>query len=578
MSQDANQRKRLLTHGLPVGIIALAAFIFGIRAGGGPGPEVSAVERFADAWIAQDFAAMRAEMSPASQAGVSLEELQRTYQAAQQTMTLVAIGTGEARGPLDQAGERVVALPVVIETAAFGEISGELAVPVADGAVAWRESMVFPGLAADERLGRRTEAPERAPILAQDGSKLAEGSATARVTNGTAGVLTGEIGAPPAERAKQMLAQGFPEGTPAGNSGLELAFDGQLAGTPGGELRAIGADETRVLASTKPIRGEPVKTTIDPILQDVAVGALGDLFGGVAVLDARSGDVRALAGVAFSAPQPPGSTMKIVTVVAGLESGVTDIDKEYPVETSNSSVEGYELPNAHDEACGGTLVNSFAHSCNTVFGPMGPEIGAAKFIAVAEKFGFNSPPSLYNDAALAAVQPALSTLPTKIEGELELAFSAIGQGLVLATPLQMASVAQVIANDGVRSPTSIVKDPALKADVGAVEVTSPEIADHVKTMMVEVINSGTGSAGALPDVQVAGKTGTAELGVPKEGAVPDPDDPDAEVEQQVDAWFAAFAPADKPKLAIAVMIVNASGDGGTVAAPIARQVLEAAGL
>jgi len=575
-SPEAQQRKRLITHGLPAVLLATVAFALGISVGNDPAAEIEAVERFAQAWIDQDFATMHTELTPAAQAETSPEELQRQYEQAQETATLVAIGAGEPRGPLEQAGEKIVALPLVIETTAFGEISGELAVPVEEGAIAWRQSMVFPGLAVEERLERVTEAPERAPILARDGSKLAEGPASARVTNGTGGVVAGEIGEPPAERAKQMAGQGFPEGTPAGNSGLELAFDGRLAGSPGGELRAVGGAEMRVIASTKPTAGKPLKTTIDPALQDASVAALGDLFGGIAVLDARNGEIRALAGVAFSAPQPPGSTMKIVTTVAGLEAGVTSPKKEYPVETSNSSVEGYEIPNAYDEACGGTLISSFAHSCNTVFGPMGVEIGAQKFIEVSEKFGFNSPPTLYNEEALAAVQPASSTIPTPIEGDLELAFSALGQGQVLATPLQMASVAQTIANAGVRSPTSMVKDPELQSDAGEVEVTSPEVADQLTTMMVEVINSGTGSAAAVADAQVAGKTGTAELGTPKEGVAIDPENP-GDVEQEVDAWFAAFAPAAKPELAIAVMIVNAEGDGGAIAAPIAQQVL-AAGL
>lgn len=578
MSPEASdqQRRRLLTHGLPVAVIALVAFIVGVNVGGGDSEEIGAVERFADAWIDQDFEAMQAELTPAAQAETTAEELRGLYEQTQQTATLVAIGRGEPRGPLEEDGDTVVALPLRVETSAFGTISGEMAIPVSDGAVAWRESMLFPGLEEGESLRSDTEAPDRAPILARDGSKLAEGPASGRTTNGSGGIVTGEVGEPPAERAEEMLEQGFPAGTPAGNSGLELAFDEVLAGTPGGQLRAVGAAGPRILASTRPTAGEPVKTTIDPSLQEAAATALGGLFGGIAVLDAKNGEVRALAGVAFSAPQPPGSTMKIITTVAGLEAGVTKPDKEYPVETSNSSVEGYAIPNAYDEACGGSLVESFAHSCNTVFGPMGPEIGAEKFVEVAEDFGFNEPPTLYNAQALAAVEPPASTIPTPIEGELLLAFSAIGQGQVLATPLQMASTAQVIANGGVRSPTPIVKDPELQAAAGGVEVTDEKTAEQMKTMMIEVVNSGTGSSAALDGVQVAGKTGTAELGVPKDGIVPE--DPEAEIEQEVDAWFAAFAPADKPELAIAVMIVNAEGDGGAIAAPIARQVLEAAGL
>src|SRR5690606_10562446 len=108
-----------------------------------------------------------------------------------------------------------------------------------------------------------------------------------------------------------------------------------------------------------------------------------------------------------------------------------------------------------------------------------------------------------------------------------------------------------------------------------VKVTSPETARTVAQLMVEVVRNGTGRAAALPDVQVAGKTGTAELG-PKALEPGQELAEGEEPEQELDAWFAAFAPANKPKLAIGVMIVNASGDGGVVAAPIAREVLAAA--
>lgn len=434
--------------------------------------------------------------------------------------------------------------------------------------------MVFPGLGPDEQLERETRAPARASILAADRSPLAEGPVDARTTVGAGGIVTGEIGAPPEERLEAMERQGFPEGTPAGTSGLELAFDGVLAGTPGGKLLAVG-EGRRVLAGSAPQPGKPLRTTIDPELQNAAAAALGDQFGGIAVLDATNGDVLALAGIAFSAPQPPGSTFKIITLAAALEEGITEPGEEFPVETA-TVVGGREISNAYDESCGGNLVASFAHSCNTVFAPLGAELGSERLLEEAEQFGFNSPPSLYEEEAAAATQPPASTIPDPIGSEIDVAVSAIGQGQVLATPLMMASVAQTIANNGVRSPTSLVKDDELAADAGETEVIPPEVADQVREMMIEVVSSGTGTAAALPDVVVAGKTGTAELG-PKADQEIDPDDPDAEVELEVDAWFSAFAPAKDPKLAIAVMIVNADGDGGAIAAPIARDVL-AAGL
>ena len=463
---------------------------------------------------------------------------------------------------------------IALTTASFGIISSEIGIPVSDGAVDWRPSLVFPGLEPGEQLDRKMRAPERAKILAADRSPLASGPAAARTTVGAGGIVTGELGAAPAERAAEMRGQGFPEGTPAGNNGLELAFDGLLAGTPGGSLLAVGQGGRRTLAKGDPIPGSPLRTTIDPELQGIAAEALGGQFGGVAVLDARNGEVRALAGLAFSAPQPPGSTFKVITAVGALEEGLAEPSTEYPVVTS-ADAGGRQIDNAHEEPCGGTLVQSFARSCNTVFAPLGVELGPERLLELSERFGFNSPPTIYNEAAIAATQPASSTIPDPIEGDIEAGVSAIGQGKVLATPLQMASIAQTIANDGVRSPTSMVKDPELVAEVGEVQVTTPEIAAEVGKMMVEVVRSGTGSAGALPNTTVAGKTGTAELG-PKPGSAVDPANPDAEPELEVDAWFTAYAPAKKPKLAVAVMIVNADGDGGVVAAPIARQILDAA--
>jgi peptidoglycan glycosyltransferase len=168
------------------------------------------------------------------------------------------------------------------------------------------------------------------------------------------------------------------------------------------------------------------------------------------------------------------------------------------------------------------------------------------------------------------------TMPTDFSEDTshtELSVTAFGQGRVLATPLGMASVAQAVANDGVRSPTPIVKDPALQSDAKPVEVTSRENARVLTGLMRAVVNYGTGVAANIPGVEVAGKTGTAELG-PRPGAPPSA--PGQEENQLIDAWFIAFAPARHPRLAVAVMLIDASGDGGTTAAPIAREILASA--
>jgi cell division protein FtsI/penicillin-binding protein 2 len=376
------------------------------------------------------------------------------------------------------------------------------------------------------------------------------------------------------------MQRGFPPGTPTGTSGLELAFNDRLAGQPGGQLVAApakpgsNAGQTQVIATSKPVAGTAVHTTIDPGLQRAATAALGGQYGGVAVLDAQNGSVLALAGIALSGPQPPGSTFKVITTTAALDAGVVKLTDQFPVQTS-TVVGGREVANAHNEACGGTFAEAFAESCNSVFVPLGPKVGSARLVGTAERYGFNSPPSLFDNEALRALNPPESTIPTSIPDEVDLGVTAIGQGQVLATPLEMASVAQTIANGGIRSPTALVRDRSLQPVSTPVRVTSEKTAATLRELMIRVVTSGTGTAAALPAVQVAGKTGTAELG-PK-ALEPGQAQSAAVAEQNVDAWFTGFAPASQPKLVAAAMVVNASGDGGTVAAPIVQQVL-AAGL
>ncbi|MGH2980623.1 MAG: penicillin-binding transpeptidase domain-containing protein, partial [Solirubrobacterales bacterium] len=123
---------------------------------------------------------------------------------------------------------------------------------------------------------------------------------------------------------------------------------------------------------------------------------------------------------------------------------------------------------------------------------------------------------------------------------------------------------------GIRQPTPIVSDPALQADAEPVRVTSAQVARQLRDLMIGVVADGTGIAAALPGIEVAGKTGTAELG-PKPGAPAPP--PGEDPEQAVDAWFIAFAPARKPRLAVAVLLIDADADGGEVAAPVAHDIL-----
>jgi peptidoglycan glycosyltransferase len=569
---DAERRRRLVTRTLPLAAIALVAFLVGITAGSSGSPEKDAVGRFAEAWEQGNFKAMYAELNEASRGRVSLEDFEGAYREAEETATARGFEAGSPGDAESGDGASLVPVPTAVRTVAFGTVEAELEVPYADDGVEWDASLAFPGLRRGEELAADVELADRAPILARDGTPLAEGPAEEREHPiGSAAIdVTGEVGEAPEEEWPELARHGFSPESPVGISGLERAFNARLAGKPGGKLLAVAADgsSVRTLAQAKPRKGAPVKTTIDPDLQEVAVSALAGRAGGVAVLDAQKGDVRALAGQAFSAPQPPGSTFKIVTTTAALEAGEVSLDDEFEI-TNGVNVGGRFLNNANGEYCGGTFREAFAESCNAVFAPLGPAVGNDKLVEVAERFGFNSLPSLYAPGVLREVDPEESTIPTEIGEEIDLGVSAIGQGEVLATPLEMANVAQTVGNDGVRMPTSIVANRKLRPDTEPVEVMSPEIADELTELMIGVVAEGTGTAAAIPEAQVAGKTGTAELG-------PKPGEEDSENPVQIkDAWFSAFAPAKRAKLAVGVLLIEAEAAGGEVAAPIAAEVLSA---
>lgn len=569
---EAERRRRLITRTLPLAVVALIAFVIGVATGAPGSPEQDAADRFARAWEKKDFKAMYAELNEASRAGVSRGEFEAAYRDTQEVATTRALDAGSVGDSADSGSGKVVPVEITVTTVAFGSVDAELDLPYADDGIEWDESLTFPGLDAGEELAADVELAERAPILARDGTPLAEGPVEEREHPiGSAAVdVTGEVGEAPEEDLARLARHGFSPETPVGISGLERAFNDRLAGKPGGSLLAVSADGSaiRTLAKSKPQKGAPVKTSIDPDLQETAVAALAGRSGGVAVLDARTGDVRALAGQAFSAPQPPGSTFKVVTTTAALEAGAVSLDDEFEI-SNGVNVGGRFLNNANGEYCGGTFREAFAESCNAVFAPLGPAVGNDELVETAEAFGFNSPPSLYAPQVIREVEPEEATIPTEIGEEIDLGVSAIGQGEVLATPLEMATVAQTVANDGVRLPTSIVANQKLRPEAEPVRVMSEQTAAELTELMIGVVTEGTGTAGAISEAQVAGKTGTAELG-------PKPGEEDSPNPVQIkDAWFTAFAPAEKPRLAVGVMLIEAEAAGGEVAAPIASEVLSA---
>lgn len=562
------RQQRLKTRALPLIAVALVAFVLGAIQGCPGNPNRDAAARYVAAWSQGDYQAMHDELSTASREAITLERFEQRYAESEAMATMTSLTAGEAGG--DESNAEI---PVTVQTRAFGTVIQPLEFTFGEDGVAWQNSLLFPGLKLDERLARKTRLPRRASILAADGKAMAAGPSLARsYPLGDAMIdVTGVVGTPEEGPDLAAMALGIDPGEPTGISGLELAFNDRLSGQPGGTLKAVpikGGGGGRELATGESAPADPLKTTIDPTLQESAVANLAGQLGGVAVLDAKKGRIKALAGQAYSVLQPPGSTMKMVTATAALETGKATLDSEYPVVTE-APADGRMISNAYDELCGGTLVESFAHSCNSVFAPLGMEIGEEAMTETAEAFGFNKAPAMFNAESTAVIDPPIPTIPKPGDYNNELGVSAIGQGKVQATPLLMASVAQTIANGGRLMPTPFTTEPALQPDAKPVRVSSARTARQVAQLMVAVVTSGTGPAAAIPEAQVAGKTGTAELGPSGET------DGDGEPILNEDAWFAGFAPADRPKLAVAVMLIEADGDGGTVAAPIAGAVLSA---
>jgi peptidoglycan glycosyltransferase len=480
-----------------------------------------AAQRFVMAWARGDRAAMWRELTPQARRATPERRFATAYANANR-----AAGVREVKlGGLGEERDGRVAVPVTVRTDVFGAIRGRIELPVSgtgdEAGVDWNFALRLPGLRADEAVVRRSgREPRRAPILAADGSRLAATALGAEIA--------GRTGEQP--------------------TGLERLYDDRLGGHP--SARLLFGD--RVIARTKAVRGRPVRTTLRPALMQTATEALGGKLGGVAVIRPRDGAVQALGGLAVSAPQPPGSTFKIITTAAALEAGVATPESTYPVRTA-ATLSGVQLRNASGEACGGSLRVAFAESCNSVFAPLGAKLGARRLVAAAQAFGFNEKPRI------PAAKPSTISKPDQLKDDLAVGAAAIGQDRDLATPLAMASVGATIALGGRRArPRITTLQPVVRR-----RAVPSRVARQVNGMMVDVVRGGTGTAAALPGVTVAGKTGTAELR-------PNSSDP-----KDADAWFVAFAPAERPRVAVAVMLVGA-GFGGTAAAPVARQVLAAA--
>lgn len=382
-----------------------------------------------------------------------------------------------------------------------------------------------------------------------------------------------------------------------GSTGLEKAENNVLSGNDA----RLFVDRLQQLFAGRDVQGGNVETGLDSAAQEAAWRGLQGKIGAVAAIEPATGRILALAQTPSFDPNklasqdssevqdyyeslnndptqpllnrplvqslPPGSTFKVVTAAAALESGDFSPSSVLPGPAT------YTLPgtstsvgNWNNGPCGPngevTLEEALAVSCNTAFMWLGVQLGEEAMTAQAEAFGFNTSFDVPMTAAAARFP--------ETQNAAELAQASIGQQDVRATALNMAQVTAAIANNGVTMYPYLV-DGISSPDLRQLDTTQPEAFAEAMTtsnaadlmdMMVGVVDRGTGSNARIPGVSVAGKTGTAERGN---------DNPNV-------AWFIASAPADNPQVAVAVMVENAGAQevsGNQLAAPIARDVIAA---
>jgi peptidoglycan glycosyltransferase len=348
--------------------------------------------------------------------------------------------------------------------------------------------------------------------------------------------------------------------------------------------------------------GNDVVTNLDPTAQATALADLQEAgFGAVVAIEPKSGRVRVLASNppfdpnrvpyklsklntneierplfdrATQGQYPPGSTFKVVTAAAGLESGL--ITPDTPIDAPGTlEVEGTPLENDFGESFpGATLDTALTHSVNTWFGQLGQQLGEDTLFEYMERFGFNSTPAIdlpSDEVSQSGVFDGEELLNGN--DPVDLARVAIGQERLAVTPLQMAEVAAAVANKGKLMKPQIwsrVVDPdgRVTKRLDPAEYSQPisaETAEELTTAMEGVVSEGTGTNAEIPGVAVAGKTGTAET--------PGNEACGGGVEEN-QAWFIGFAPADDPQIAIAATVECTEEFGNDVAAPIFRDVAE----
>jgi peptidoglycan glycosyltransferase len=362
-----------------------------------------------------------------------------------------------------------------------------------------------------------------------------------------------------------------------GRIGLEEFYNDPLTGR---RTDAVGALEA--LLGPQGV-GDDLETTLDPGAQEAAYAGLGGRRGAVVALDVETAAVRVLAATPSFDPTdpagaetfnratqgrfPPGSTFKTVTAAAALDTGRYEPGSVVSGE-NGKLVSGTPLDNFGGQSFGPIdLTTALTNSVNTVWAEVGVTLGRETMADYMRRFGFyEDPPLDYPDDQLVpSGEYAGDRVLSPTSNRIDVGRMAIGQDKLLATPLQMATVAQTIANGGVRMEPRLVErildpdgrtiDEPLPEEAG--RVISEESAAALTAMMRNVVREGTGTAAALEGVEVAGKTGTAEVG-----------------DGSDNLWFIGFT----ENVAVAAMLERVQGgSGGEVAAPIARQVLQALG-
>jgi penicillin-binding protein A len=372
-------------------------------------------------------------------------------------------------------------------------------------------------------------------------------------------------------------------------AGLERQYRHQLGGAPTGLGSVFGP------LSGNQLLGNDVYTSLDSKAQQVAVRDLAGRAGSVVALDPRTGAVLAMYAnpsyddnkitapcVAPACSQfnnstqagwPPGSTFKVVTAVAAIDSGKFTPSSQVNG-NSPKSISGIPLTNDYNQSFGNIdLTTALTFSVNTVWAQVALAVGPQTMAKYMQRFGFYSRPPLdYPADEISASQP-YSTITGRPQPpaspDEDLGRIGIGQGGLRVTPLQMAMVAAAVANGGkLMTPylVSRIVDPYGRT----VQTVSPSVynqvmssktAQEVTQMMKRVVDEGTGTPAQLSGISVAGKTGTASIGANGSGLT--------------EPWFIGFAPVGNPKVAVAVTIARTQGQfGGQVAAPIARDIIQ----